>query len=173
MPPYDKQGLISSLYQEFTQMGVWPRQCVPNIPHPFPTINCKVPTEKEATASFLPSFRIPLASSALVLCLLPGCPLSSKSCQTEDTVSLVSISDFPQDPAAEHCFLHCSVAFRQVTTRPRLQGYFIQLIPAKGQHTGSCLGWERQESDEQLIKKNLRLQYKNYHIVFTQVIHRK
>ena len=33
MPQHDKQGLISLLYKEFTQISVWPRQCHPD-PNP-------------------------------------------------------------------------------------------------------------------------------------------
>lgn len=72
MPPYDKQGLISWLYQEFTPISIWPSQ----------RPQCSPPYSYRKSARFLQKKRLQLlsarfqeftlASPALVLCLLPG-----------------------------------------------------------------------------------------------------
>lgn len=152
--PHDKQELISLLYQEFTQITVCDlcqvsAPSVPLLDH-IKKKHCKVPT-KTGLQLLSPRFQDHSCLSyhgPLPPTWMPPFfqVLLDWRFQIHRPSAWSWFQIFPKTQTLKH-FLHCSVACRQVTTCPRLQGYLIQLIPAKAQHTGSCLGWERQKSN--------------------------
>lgn len=128
----------------------------------------------------LQAFRITLPpSSALAICLLPPAlflpsPVRMKKSQINTQSAWFSFQNFPGDLASETRLSTLLCTLQASNNSPQAPGILIQRIPAKAQHTDSCLGQGEgggvcvggTEVKQTTDLKNLRRPDKSHHRVY-------